>query len=100
MADIVFRITQHDLRLGIGRGAHFDQVIETQRVVLAAIAHEDIEIGIDQRRLVAVRHLEGCRCDAIALVCLLFQLRMCGRIDKFDAYFALARQLIFPDQVA
>ena len=79
--DIVFRVAQQHIGAGVGRRAHLDQLIEIQGFVLAAILHQDIEIGTDQCRLVAIRYLEWRGLDAVALIGFLLQLRVLGGVD-------------------
>ena len=97
--DVVFRIAQQNVRRGVGGGSHFDQVVISQHLVLAAVLHQDIEIGVHQRRLVAIRYLEGCGPDTETFIGLLFLFRVFRRVYEFDTDPAFSRDCIFPQQV-
>ncbi len=67
--------------------------------MLVAVFHQDIEIGIHQRCLVAVAHPERCRLDVVNVVGFIFQLRIRGGIHDFHMHSALARNFVFAQQI-
>ena len=67
--------------------------------MLAAILHQDIEIGTHQCRLVAIRYLERRGLDTVALIGLLFQPRVLGRVDYLHPDLAAAGHFVFSQQI-
>ena len=98
--DVVFRIAQLDLQLGVALALDLDQILETQGDKLVTVLDQDIKIGIGDRRLIAGGRLEGHGPDTVFLPCLLFQLRLFLGIDELDLDPALAGHFVLAEQIA
>jgi hypothetical protein len=81
-------------------GLDLDEVAKAQGLVLAAVLHQHVEIGIHQRGLVAVRDLERRCLDAEFLVGLLLGGGVLGRVDELHAHIAAGGDRVLAQQVA
>ena len=81
---IVLRVAQTHIYVAVTEGLDFDEITEAEHHVLVAVADQDVEVGVDDRRFVAARHLERCRPDAVGLVCLSLDVRILGRVNDLQ----------------
>ena len=65
---VILEVAEAHVGRAVAVRLHFDQVAEVEHLALVAVAHQDVEVGVDHRRLVAAGHLEGRRLDAVRLV--------------------------------
>ena len=79
---------------GIAGLLDLDQVAEAERLELAAIFHEDVEIGVGDGGRVFVLGLERHRLDVVLAVRLGFERWLLLRIDELDPDLAMPRDLI------
>ena len=96
---VVFRVAQLHIQIRFAAHLHLDQVAEAQHLVLVAVAQQHIEIGIDQARLVAVRHLEGHGANAVLGVRLVLQFRVFGRVDDLHPEVAAPGHFELREQI-
>ena len=97
--DVVLRVLEADVQIGLAAHLHLDQVAESKHLVFVAVLHQHVEVGVHQARLITVRDLEGNGADAVLGVRFVLLLRVFGRIDQFQAHPGAAGHFVFPQQV-
>ena len=76
-----------------------DQVAEAKHLVLVAVLHQYVEVGVHQARLVAVCNLERHRSDAVLGVRLVFALRVVRRVDEFQPDAAVPSDFVLGQEI-
>ena len=97
---VKFGVAQQDFGLAAERGLDLDKVGESQGLVFAAVLNEHIEIGVDQRRLIAIGDLKGRGPNIELFVGLLLGGSILGRIDEFHAHLAPGGDGVLRQQIA
>ena len=104
--DALYRPGQVELQVAepyVGRPApsRFDlyQVLEIQSHELVTVTHQNVEVGVDYRSLVAFRNPERLRADPIDLVRFLFQSLFLSRVHDLGGNSTVRRDLVFAHHV-
>ena len=97
--DVVLRILQTHVEIGFATHLDFNEIAEAEHFVFVAVLHQHVEIGIDQARLVSIRHLERHRADAVFGVGLVLQFRIVGWVDQFEPHLPAAGHFVFGEQI-
>ena len=98
--EVVFQVAQAHVYVAIALRLHLDEVLEVERLVLVAVAHQDVEVGVDDGGLVAPGHLERQRPDAVGLVGLGFLVRVSGRVYDVQLHPAAGGDFVLLQHVA
>ena len=88
-----------DVEVGLAAHLDLDQVAKAQDLVLVAVLHQHVEVGIHQARLVAVGDLERHRADAVLGIRLVLPLRVVRGIEKFQSNTAVTRHFVLGQEV-
>ena len=99
-ADVVLGIAKLYFSRGVAGCLYFNQIGEPQRLVFVPILNQDIEIGVDQGRLIAIGNLKGGGVNAKLLIGLLLQFGVTCRVDKLYPDFTFAGNFVLADKVA
>ena len=83
---VVFQIAQLDIRRATLVRADLNEVLEVQHFGLVTVTDENVEVGVEDRGLVAARHLERRRADAVDLVGLGLRVGILGGINDFQLH--------------
>ena len=97
--DAVLRVLQPHVQIALAAGLHFNQIAEAELLVLVAVGNDDVEVRVDDRRLVARRSLERHRPHVILRRRFVLRFAIAGRVDELDAGPAAGGHRVLLQQV-
>ena len=97
--EVELQVSQPDIGLSTAPGLYLDDLLVVERNELVAIPHQDVEVGVDHRGLVALRDPKRLGTNPVYLIGLLFQPLLVSWVHHLGLDPSTGGHLVLPHHV-